>query len=116
MVSKASDDLPEPDSPVKTISFSRGSSRETFFRLCSRAPRITSVSDTARRIAAGSAAPGVAGHPQVDAREQTQGGVGAGREAGDGRRVVAPRVERDEREPIEPGPGEERGRVPCPGV
>src|SRR3982074_1140229 len=40
MVSKASDDLPEPDSPVKTTSLSRGISRSTFLRLCSRAPRI----------------------------------------------------------------------------
>src|SRR5437660_11124528 len=39
MVSKASEDLPEPDSPVNTISASRGISRSTFFRLCSRAPR-----------------------------------------------------------------------------
>src|SRR5258705_10166978 len=40
MVSKASDDLPEPDSPVKTTSLSRGISRSMFLRLCSRAPRI----------------------------------------------------------------------------
>src|SRR5215831_834734 len=40
MVSKASDDLPEPDRPVITTSRSRGRSRSTFFRLCSRAPRI----------------------------------------------------------------------------
>src|SRR3990170_820109 len=40
MVSKASDDLPEPESPVITTSRSRGMSRSTFFRLCSRAPRI----------------------------------------------------------------------------
>src|SRR5436190_23224403 len=39
MVSKASEDLPEPDKPVNTISASRGISRSTFFRLCSRAPR-----------------------------------------------------------------------------
>src|SRR6478736_8847254 len=39
MVSKASEDLPEPDSPVNTIRASRGISRSTFFRLCSRAPR-----------------------------------------------------------------------------
>src|SRR6476659_5788495 len=39
MVSKASDDFPEPDSPVNTISSSRGISRSTFLRLCSRAPR-----------------------------------------------------------------------------
>src|ERR687891_39605 len=46
MVSKASDDLPEPDSPVKTISRSRGSSRLTLRRLCSRAPLTTSESAT----------------------------------------------------------------------
>src|SRR5256714_13632730 len=45
MVSKASDDLPDPDRPVKTISLSRGSSMLTFLRLCSRAPRTISVSD-----------------------------------------------------------------------
>src|SRR5207249_3318888 len=40
MVSKASEDLPEPESPVKTTSWSRGISRSTPLRLCSRAPRI----------------------------------------------------------------------------
>src|SRR5262249_18625195 len=40
MVSKASEDLPEPDSPVKTTNRSRGISRSMFLRLCSRAPRI----------------------------------------------------------------------------
>src|SRR6266446_6049268 len=40
MVSKASEDLPEPDSTVKTTSLSLGMERETFLRLCSRAPRI----------------------------------------------------------------------------
>src|SRR3546814_17103450 len=39
MVSKASDDLPEPDRPVMTISASRGRSTSTPLRLCSRAPR-----------------------------------------------------------------------------
>src|SRR3954451_20825665 len=48
MVSKASDDFPDPERPVKTISFSRGSSSETVWRLCSRAPRMTSLSDTSR--------------------------------------------------------------------
>src|SRR5687768_17139387 len=38
MVSNASDDLPEPDSPVITTSWSRGISTSTFFRLCWRAP------------------------------------------------------------------------------
>src|SRR6266571_8983613 len=40
MVSKASDDLPEPESPVKTTSLSRGMESVTFLRLCSRAPRM----------------------------------------------------------------------------
>src|SRR2546427_317046 len=40
MVSKASDDLPDPDRPVKTTSLSRGIDSVTFLRLCSRAPRI----------------------------------------------------------------------------
>src|SRR5687767_13049820 len=38
MVSKASDDLPEPLSPVITTSLSRGISNVRFFKLCSRAP------------------------------------------------------------------------------
>src|SRR5215471_6157694 len=41
MVSKASDDLPEPESPVITTSWSRGISRSMFLRLCSRAPLTT---------------------------------------------------------------------------
>src|SRR5258708_31338218 len=40
MVSKAREDFPEPDRPVNTTSLSRGISRSTFLRLCSRAPRI----------------------------------------------------------------------------
>src|SRR5690349_16800101 len=39
MVSKASDDLPEPLSPVITVSVLRGISTEMFFKLCWRAPR-----------------------------------------------------------------------------
>src|ERR1700720_2084366 len=41
MVSKASEDLPEPERPVNTTSLSRGMVRSTFLRLCSRAPRTT---------------------------------------------------------------------------
>src|SRR5579875_102690 len=41
MVSKANEDFPEPDSPVKTMRRSRGNSSETSLRLCSRAPRMT---------------------------------------------------------------------------
>src|SRR6478752_7691469 len=39
MVSKASDDLPDPLSPVITVSVLRGISTEMFFKLCWRAPR-----------------------------------------------------------------------------
>src|ERR1700712_2737301 len=39
MVSKASEDFPEPDKPVKTTSESRGMEMSTLRRLCSRAPR-----------------------------------------------------------------------------
>src|ERR1043166_2019801 len=39
MVSKASDDLPEPLSPVITVKVLRGISTEMFFKLCWRAPR-----------------------------------------------------------------------------
>src|SRR5579872_3242371 len=38
IVSNARLDLPEPESPVTTMRLSRGSSRETFLRLCTRAP------------------------------------------------------------------------------
>src|SRR5437763_877148 len=38
-VSNASVDLPDPDRPVTTTSWSRGMSTEMFLRLCSRAPR-----------------------------------------------------------------------------
>src|SRR5882672_12963312 len=41
MVSKASDDLPEPLTPVTMISFPTGSVRSMFLRLCVRAPRMT---------------------------------------------------------------------------
>src|SRR5215470_12984749 len=39
MVSNASDDFPDPDNPVTTVSLSRGIVTSMFRRLCSRAPR-----------------------------------------------------------------------------
>src|ERR1044071_10257060 len=47
IVSKARLDLPDPDSPVNTISESLGKSSDTSLRLCSRAPRTTRRSATA---------------------------------------------------------------------
>src|ERR1700677_3248072 len=38
MVSKASEDFPDPESPVKTTSWSRGISTERFLRLWTLAP------------------------------------------------------------------------------
>src|SRR6516165_8847161 len=57
MVSKASDDFPEPEIPVKTMSRSRGSRSVTSLRLCSRAPWIV------RSLLVGSAATASAYRP-----------------------------------------------------
>src|SRR5918998_4823245 len=39
MVSKASEDLPEPETPVTTVRRSMGMVKSTFFKLLTRAPR-----------------------------------------------------------------------------
>src|SRR5438034_11071929 len=44
MVSKASDDFPEPERPVRTISLLRGRLRSVDLRLCSAAPLMTMAS------------------------------------------------------------------------
>src|SRR4051794_35922629 len=44
MVSKASEDFPEPETPVITVMRLCGISSEMFLRLCSRAPRMEMVS------------------------------------------------------------------------
>lgn len=41
IVPKTSEDFPDPETPVKTVIFRLGMSRETFLRLFSRAPRIS---------------------------------------------------------------------------
>ena len=43
-LSKAKEDFPDPDTPVKTISLRRGSSKSTLCRLFSLAPRIIILS------------------------------------------------------------------------
>src|SRR5205823_8443224 len=63
MVSKASEDFPDPEIPVKTISESLGSSRWTSFRLCSRAPLIVSVF---LPVAGMSISPATARYPSID--------------------------------------------------
>src|SRR4026207_670658 len=44
IVSNTMDDLPEPDTPVKMVILRLGMRRETFFKLFSRAPRISMYS------------------------------------------------------------------------
>ncbi len=46
-MSKAKEDLPDPDKPVKTMRESLGNSSEISFKLCSRAPRTINLSATA---------------------------------------------------------------------
>src|SRR5580693_4352012 len=53
IVSKARLDLPDPDSPVKTIREFLGRSSETSLRLCSRAPRTTRRSATSAQFSEG---------------------------------------------------------------
>src|SRR5438128_2087899 len=50
MVSKASDDLPEPETPVMTTNLLRGMTTSMFLRLCSRAPRMTMESMVGRNL------------------------------------------------------------------
>src|SRR5258705_2651713 len=82
MVSNASEDLPEPDSPVITTSWSRGISRSTDLRLCSRAPRMTirslamAVYYTARLLGAPAASTRPGGYPRQ--RRGRQRGIRAG--------------------------------------
>src|SRR5215216_341596 len=44
MVSKASEDLPEPETPVTTVSRPTGMEKEIFLRLLTRAPRTSMAS------------------------------------------------------------------------
>ncbi len=56
-VSNASEDLPEPDSPVNTTMRLRGNSRFTFLRLCSRAPWMTILRSLGRCLRSAMSAP-----------------------------------------------------------
>src|SRR5215471_18159201 len=53
MVSNASDDFPDPDNPVTTVSLSRGIVTSMFRRLCSRAPRTMRASSAIARESCG---------------------------------------------------------------
>ena len=67
IVSKASEDFPDPDSPVKTTIASRGMVRSTFLRLFSRAPCTRILFRSLARGAAGTLVPGRGdiGYPSV---------------------------------------------------
>ena len=61
MVSKTSDDLPEPDTPVTTVMARLGMLSDTSLRLCSRAPRTSMDPFTRRRPRGGCAWAGLHG-------------------------------------------------------
>src|SRR6059058_5135466 len=73
IVSNASEDLPDPERPVKTTRESLGSSRETSFKLCSRAPRTISRSLTSPSRGLGRQGDGLRSHARWRVR-QTQVG------------------------------------------
>ena len=50
IVSNASEDLPDPDTPVMTVSVPCGTRTSTHFRLCSCAPVTTMASRAARNV------------------------------------------------------------------
>lgn len=52
-MSKASDDFPEPDGPVITVTARRGMRTVRFLRLCCRAPRTMIASFTSGKLIAG---------------------------------------------------------------
>src|SRR6185503_650652 len=66
MVSKARLDLPEPDSPVTTMSLSRGISTVMFFRLCTRAPCTAMVVRAAALVTAEAVLVAIRSFPHVD--------------------------------------------------
>src|SRR6516225_8824854 len=69
IVSKASEDLPDPDSPVITTRLSRGRSTSMFLRLCSRAPRIR-ICCCMRKSYRGTSLDATAGPPLLNGRKQ----------------------------------------------
>src|SRR3954454_5951787 len=69
MVSNARLDLPEPDRPVNTISASRGRSRLTSRRLCSRAPRTIKRSATGSQHTSGGSSDGRHAHATCALRQ-----------------------------------------------
>src|SRR5258705_11970940 len=75
MVSKASDDFPEPEIPVMMTNWSRGISTSMFLRLCSRAPLTTILS--MRHVLGRPILPHSAAHDVVGERQRGTKTVGA---------------------------------------
>src|SRR4029077_14859138 len=94
MVSNASDDFPDPDSPVITTILSRGIFTSTFLRLCSRAPLTWMWSSGICGVMGGTAG--------------DRGGGGRARRHGGEAGAVEPQVDEPHRQRHEPT----RQRVP----
>src|SRR5690242_21754072 len=69
MVSKASEDLPEPDGPVTTVMARRGISRSNPLRLCWRAPRTVMCDFMSSSRASGERSIGAKEGDRADDRE-----------------------------------------------
>src|SRR5690348_15845115 len=69
MVSKASEDLPEPDGPVTTVMARRGISRSNPLRLCWSAPRTVMCDFMSSSRASGERSIGAQEGDRADARE-----------------------------------------------
>src|SRR4051812_30391725 len=102
MVSKASEDFPDPEIPVNTTSASLGSSRWTSRRLCSRAPLIVSFFC----VAGVTTSPATAGYPSIERTFCHEAASGHGRlleHAGAVRRARVMPQQKDNTGPIETG-------------
>src|SRR5262249_44008136 len=86
--SKARLDLPEPESPVTTMSLSRGISTDMFFRLCTRAPCTAIVVRAAGLAVAGAVLVAILRFPHVNECPLLHHDVASLREL-DGRRDLA---------------------------
>src|SRR6185312_3159378 len=101
MVSKARDDLPDPDRPVMTMSLSRGRSTSTLARLWVRAPRTRMVSRAMRDLK-NERTSEFTPHPCRGAKRGQAGMRGQGDNMGVSRRFFHP-LQRAERRGFEAG-------------
>src|SRR6266852_8418271 len=95
MVSKAREDLPDPETPVTTVMALCGTSKSMFLRLCTRAPRTTMFSFGERDIVTKPSL--LAVRPVGPAREAESFYYSAGGELVPGKAKGLPRMNADER-------------------